>query len=70
MSVSTMAYRLTGLLALVGTITATPINGNVEESRLSESTHQLRPRKDWESPAYTWLYQNPLPIPPVKQPKM
>lgn len=26
--------------------------------------------KDWESPAYTWLYQYPLPIPPVKTPKM
>ena len=25
--------------------------------------------KDWESPAYTWLYQFPLPIPPVKQEK-
>lgn len=22
--------------------------------------------KDWESPAYTWLYQYLLPIPPVK----
>jgi bilirubin oxidase len=26
--------------------------------------------KDWESPAYTWLYQSPLPIPPVKAPLM
>ncbi|KAK4443350.1 putative bilirubin oxidase precursor [Podospora aff. communis PSN243] len=26
--------------------------------------------KDWESPAYTWLYQYPLPIPPVKTPLM
>jgi len=26
--------------------------------------------KDWESPAYTWLYQFPLPIPPVKTPAM
>ncbi|KAL2211026.1 multicopper oxidase [Sarocladium strictum] len=26
--------------------------------------------KDWESPAYTWLFSQPLPIPPVKQPKM
>lgn len=26
--------------------------------------------KDWESPAYTWLYQYPLPIPPVKTPVM
>jgi bilirubin oxidase len=25
--------------------------------------------KDWESPEYKWLYQFPLPIPPVKQPK-
>lgn len=25
--------------------------------------------KDWESPAYTALYQIPLPIPPVKQEK-
>ncbi|KAK3311811.1 Cupredoxin [Apodospora peruviana] len=32
--------------------------------------HQLQRRKDWESPAYTWLYQFPLPIPPVKAPKM
>ncbi|KAH7040786.1 Cupredoxin [Microdochium trichocladiopsis] len=25
--------------------------------------------RDWLSPAYTWLYQFPLPIPPIKQPK-
>ncbi|KAI9158101.1 Bilirubin oxidase [Paramyrothecium foliicola] len=30
----------------------------------------LQKRKDWESPAYTWVYQKPLPIPPVKQPKL
>ncbi|KAK0654786.1 Cupredoxin [Cercophora newfieldiana] len=26
--------------------------------------------RDWESPAYTWLYQYPLTIPPVKTPVM
>jgi hypothetical protein len=26
--------------------------------------------KDWEGEPYTWLYQFPLPIPPVKSPKM
>lgn len=26
--------------------------------------------KDWEGQPYTSLYQFPLPIPPVKQPKM
>ena len=26
--------------------------------------------KDWEGAAYTWLYQFPLPIPPVKTPAM
>lgn len=26
--------------------------------------------KDWEGQPYTWLYQFPLPIPPVKQPKL
>ncbi|KAI1845850.1 hypothetical protein JX265_011255 [Neoarthrinium moseri] len=26
--------------------------------------------KDWEGEPYTWLYQYPLPIAPVKQPKM
>jgi hypothetical protein len=31
---------------------------------------KLVARKDWESPAYTWLYQFPLPIPPVKTPVM
>lgn len=25
---------------------------------------------DWESPVYNQIYRNPLPIPPVKQPKM
>jgi hypothetical protein len=24
---------------------------------------------DWESPVYNEIYRNPLPIPPVKQPK-
>jgi hypothetical protein len=24
---------------------------------------------DWESPVYNDIYKNPLPIPPVKQPK-
>jgi len=24
--------------------------------------------KDWDSPAYTALYQYPLPIPPIKKP--
>ncbi|KAK4180448.1 Cupredoxin, partial [Triangularia setosa] len=32
--------------------------------------HNLVARKDWESPAYSWLYQFPLPIPPVKTPKL
>jgi hypothetical protein len=32
------------------------------------SRPKLVARKDWESPAYTWLYQFPLPIPPVKAP--
>ena len=26
--------------------------------------------KDWESPEYNLIYRVPLPIPPVKQPKM
>lgn len=26
--------------------------------------------KDWQSPEYPLIYRNPLPIPPVKQPKM
>jgi bilirubin oxidase len=25
--------------------------------------------KDWLSPAYTWLYQYPLPVPETKTPK-
>jgi hypothetical protein len=28
----------------------------------------LQRREDWLSPEYTWLFQKPLPIPPVKQP--
>jgi hypothetical protein len=35
-----------------------------------EAAPKLVARKDWESPAYTWLYQYPLPIPPVKTPAM
>ncbi|KAK3372720.1 Cupredoxin [Podospora didyma] len=31
---------------------------------------KLAKRKDWEGAAYTWLYQFPLPIPPVKTPLM
>lgn len=26
--------------------------------------------KDWQSPEYPLIFRNPLPIPPVKQPKM
>lgn len=26
--------------------------------------------KDWQSPEYPLIYRKPLPIPPVKQPKM
>lgn len=26
--------------------------------------------KDWESPAYKWLFSTPLAIPPVKTPTM
>ncbi|CAP65628.1 uncharacterized protein PODANS_6_11170 [Podospora anserina S mat+] len=35
-----------------------------------EQKHKLVARKDWESPTYSWLYQFPLPIPPVKTPKL
>ncbi|KAK4663750.1 hypothetical protein QC763_611170 [Podospora pseudopauciseta] len=35
-----------------------------------EQKHKLVARKDWESPTYPWLYQFPLPIPPVKTPKL
>ncbi|KAK0671729.1 Cupredoxin [Cercophora samala] len=35
-----------------------------------EHKHKLVARKDWESPTYSWLYQFPLPIPPVKTPKL
>jgi hypothetical protein len=34
------------------------------------STSTLRKRKDWLSPEYKFIYQKPLPIPPVKQPKL
>jgi len=27
-------------------------------------------KEDWESPPYSLIYRNPLPIPPQKQPKM
>lgn len=37
---------------------------------VSDTGPKLVARKDWESPAYTWLYQFPLPIPPVKTPVM
>ncbi|KAK4169625.1 Cupredoxin [Cladorrhinum sp. PSN259] len=36
----------------------------------SEKPKELVARKDWEGAAYTWLYQFPLPIPPIKTPKM
>lgn len=29
---------------------------------------QLAAAKDWDSPAYNYLYQFPLPIPPEKKP--
>jgi hypothetical protein len=29
---------------------------------------QLAAAKDWDSPAYNYLYQYPLPIAPVKKP--
>ncbi|KAF2268917.1 Cupredoxin [Lojkania enalia] len=35
---------------------------------IQNATHRLVRRND-ESPTYTRIYQNPLPIPPVKQPK-
>lgn len=37
---------------------------------LPHTSPKLVARKDWEGLAYTWLYQFPLPIPPVKAPKM
>ncbi len=37
---------------------------------IPDPSPKLVARKDWESPAYTWLYQFPLPIPPVKTPAM
>jgi hypothetical protein len=37
---------------------------------VSGTRPKLIARKDWESPAYSWLYQFPLPIPPVKTPVM
>ncbi|GAB1312539.1 Bilirubin oxidase [Madurella fahalii] len=41
---------------------------------LSRAVSGTRPklvaRKDWEGAAYTWLYQFPLPIPPVKTASM
>lgn len=30
----------------------------------------MRIAKDWESPEYSLIYRTPLPIPPVKEPKM
>lgn len=30
---------------------------------------QIASAKDWDSPPYTALYQYPLPIPPIKEPK-
>ncbi|KAK3988407.1 Cupredoxin [Cladorrhinum sp. PSN332] len=36
----------------------------------TETSKELVARKDWEGAAYTWLYQFPLPIPPVKTPKL
>ncbi|KXX73319.1 Bilirubin oxidase [Madurella mycetomatis] len=37
---------------------------------VSDVGPKLVARKDWEGAAYTWLYQFPLPIPPVKTPSM
>jgi bilirubin oxidase len=37
-------------------------------SALAAVAIQIVSAKDWDSPAYTALYQYPLPIPPVKKP--
>jgi hypothetical protein len=31
---------------------------------------ELAPRKDWLSPEYTWMFKYPLPIPPLKEPRV
>ena len=36
---------------------------------LSAMATQLASAKDWDSPAYKWLYEYPMPIAPVKIPK-
>ena len=37
---------------------------------LAASLGGVAEAKDWLSPAYTWLYQFPLPIPPPKEVKL
>ncbi|KAM7190926.1 putative bilirubin oxidase precursor [Rhypophila sp. PSN 637] len=62
-----MARLLAGYLALVAALpTAFCLYSREQPSGLNV----LHKRKDWEGAPYTWLYQFPMPIPPVKAPKM
>ncbi|KAL8388113.1 hypothetical protein RB595_009451 [Gaeumannomyces hyphopodioides] len=40
----------------------------VRDQHVHEDHEPLTRRKDWESPPYKYIYNFPLPIPPVKQP--
>jgi bilirubin oxidase len=53
--------------ALAGIVEDTPPAISERSESRSVSIHK---RKDWESPVYNLIYQKPLPIPPVKQPKL
>ncbi|KAK4183512.1 putative bilirubin oxidase precursor [Podospora australis] len=59
-----MLSKLLSPILLAAVVAAPSVLG-----RATESPKKLVARKDWEGAAYTWLYQFPLPIPPVKQPK-
>ena len=64
-----MARFLAGTLALASVLPQAFGLYSHDAPSGSQVSH-LQKRKDWEGLAYTWLYQFPLPIPPVKTPKL
>lgn len=63
----TMAWAVALGCCALFTLSAIP---NALGRALPDPGRKLVARKDWEGAAYTWLYQFPLPIPPVKTPSM
>ncbi|KAK0726179.1 Cupredoxin [Apiosordaria backusii] len=58
---------LSALTSALLVVSASPV---VLGRATPDHKHKLVARADWESPVYSWLYQFPLPIPPIKAPKL